>query len=388
MAKLKIDKVLIDTTIAHFINDGFSYLPFYVVILLRESYRLTYFDNSILLMAYYLGSALLSPAMGRYIDKVNRKGIMMGVGLALFGLSFLLLILPYPEYLALYGFAISMFIIGVLSTIYHPIGSMILNHKYREKAGTALGINGIGGGVGRAVFPGILVIFMTFSKNFSSAMLILTIIMAILAVYTAFDLRKENFLIPQEKKSALFKFSIPITILLIATILRTMAISGGSAMLPSYMNITLGFSSFIVGIILVLAYVSAIFGQPFLGYLSDRFGRKLLIILTSAIYGLLVIILMFMTDIYTISIVFILTYFVGLSNFPLLMALVGKLSKDSDLAENSAIIFGLGGGLGGALGTFFIGYIGEIINTHISFLIMGIISIISSIIIIFIPIKE
>ncbi|MGC8672726.1 MAG: MFS transporter [Thermoplasmata archaeon] len=388
MKSLKIDRVLVDTTIAHFVNDGLSYLPYYLMVLIREGYKLSFFQNSMILMVYYLGGAVISPLMGRYIDNIRKKGFMMGIGLALFSLSFIFLAIPYPKSLDIYGFMIGMFIISVFSTIYHPIGSMILNKKYRENAGTALGINGIGGGIGRAVFPGIFLIINEFFKDFSISLIVLTLVMAFLGLYVALDLRKEEFFVEQQKKDALFKFSLPITILLIATILRTMAISGGSAMLPSYMNITLGFNSTLVGIIMVLAYSSAIFGQPFLGYLSDKFSRTLTLVLTSVLYGVLIIILMFLENVFTVSIVFILSYFVGLSNFPLLMALVGRVSKDSDLAENSAIIFGLGGGLGGALGTIIIGFIGQIINTHISFIIMGIVSILSAIIILFIPLNK
>ncbi|MDP8011458.1 MAG: MFS transporter [Thermoplasmata archaeon] len=388
MKSLKIDRVLIDTTIAHFVNDGLSYLPYYLIVLIKEGYKLTFFQNSLILMVYYLGGAVISPIMGRYIDNVKKKGFMMGIGLFLFSISFILLAIPYPKGLSIYCFMAGMFVISIFSTIYHPIGSMILNRKYRENAGTALGINGIGGGIGRAVFPGIFLLFNGIFKDFSISLIFLTIIMAILGLYVALDLRKEEFFVEQKKKNSLFKFSLPITILLIATILRTMAISGGSAMLPSYMNITLGFNSTIVGIIVVLAYTSAIFGQPFLGYLSDKFSRTLILILTSALYGILIIILMFLQNILTVSIVYILSYFVGLSNFPLLMALVGKISKDSDLAENSAIIFGLGGGIGGALGTFLIGFMGQVINTHISFIIMGIVSIVSAIIILFIPLNK
>jgi|GEM_PF-2286666 len=388
MKSLKIDKVLVDTTIAHFVNDGFSYLPYYLMVLIREGYKLTFFQNSMILMVYYLGGAVISPLMGRYIDNVRKKGFMMGIGLVLFSLSFILLAIPYPKNLDIYGFMGGMFIISVFSTIYHPIGSMILNKKYRENAGTALGINGIGGGIGRAIFPGIFLVINESFKDFSISLIVLTLVMAFLGLYVALDLRKEEFFVEQQKKNTLFKFSLPITILLIATILRTMAISGGSAMLPSYMNITLGFNSTLVGIIIVLAYSSAIFGQPFLGYLSDKYSRTLILVLTSALYGVLIIILMFLNNVFTVSIVFILSYFIGLSNFPLLMALVGKVSKDSDLAENSAIIFGLGGGLGGALGTLIIGFIGQIINTHISFITMGIISILSAIIILFIPLNK
>ncbi|MEM3976905.1 MAG: MFS transporter, partial [Thermoplasmata archaeon] len=151
MFKIKIDKILIDTTIAHFLNDGLSFLPFFLIVLIRENYQLSFFSVSMILMSYYLGSAIISPYMGRYIDKTRKKGFLMGIGMFLFSISFLLLIPPFPHAISTYAYMGSMFVISIFSTIYHPIGSMILNFKYKENAGTVLGINGIGGSLGRAL---------------------------------------------------------------------------------------------------------------------------------------------------------------------------------------------------------------------------------------------
>lgn len=386
MKNFKIDRILIDTTIAHFINDGLSYLPFFLIILIKEGYSLSFFAESMILMSYYIGSAIVSPYMGRYIDKQRKKGLFMGIGMFLFSISFILLIPPYPQYIAVPAFMISMFIISIFSTIYHPIGSMILNYKYRGYAGTVLGINGIGGSLGRALFPVIMEGFLaTFNKNFALSIISISFIMGIISIYVAFDLRKEQIYVEKKVSRSVFKFSLPIAFFLVVTILRNTAIQGGFNLLPAFLNNTLHYSSFLIAIILLIANSTAIVGQPFLGYLSDRYGGKTMLIVTSLIPGILLILLMFVSNVYTVSTIFIITYFFGMSNFPLLMVFVGELSSDEELAENSAVIFGLGGGIGGALGSIVIGVLAQVVNIYASFIIIGIVSIAGSLMMFYIP---
>ncbi|MEM3035996.1 MAG: MFS transporter [Thermoplasmata archaeon] len=389
MFKIKIDKILIDTTIAHFLNDGLSFLPFFLIVLIRENYQLSFFSVSMILMSYYLGSAIISPYMGRYIDKTRKKGFLMGIGMFLFSISFLLLIPPFPHAISTYAYMGSMFVISIFSTIYHPIGSMILNFKYKENAGTVLGINGIGGSLGRALSPIIMEGFLAiFNRNLSFAIISASLILACVSFYVAWDLRKEEIYVEKRIKKNVFKFSYPIAFFLIATILRNTAIQGGFNLLPTFLSTTLQYSSFIIAIILLIANSTAIVGQPFLGHLSDRYGGRSMLIITSLIPGILLIILMFLNNIYLVSSIFIITYFFGMSNFPLLMVFVGELSSDEDLAENSAIIFGLGGGIGGAIGSIFIGLLAQTFNIYMAFIIIGIISIIGSIMMFYIPKKS
>jgi MFS family permease len=226
-----------------------------------------------------------------------------------------------------------------------------------------------------------------FNKNFILSIISISFIMGVISLYVAYDLRNEEIFVEKKIKKNVFKFSLPITFFLIATILRNTAIQGGFNLLPAFLNTTLQYSSFLIAIILFIANSTAIIGQPFLGYLSDRYGGKKMLIVTSLIPGILLIVLMFFSNVYIVSIIFIVTYFFGMSNFPLLMVFVGELSSDEELAENSAIIFGLGGGIGGAIGSFAIGMLAQILNIYMAFIIIGIISIAGSIMMFYIPKK-
>jgi len=381
-------RILVDTTIGHFIEDGLIFLPSYLVLFFDQLYNFSYFQNGIILAMYYIGNGLISPFTGRLIDKTKRKGLLMGLGLLALDLAFMLLIIPFPHNFALFGISTVMFFVGVFSTIYHPVGSMLINYYYKQKSGSALGINGIGGSTGRAIFPLLIAILAGLTGTKTYGIFILTFIILFPAIFISFDLRKSIVYVHNENKSKIFRYSLPVLVLFAVSVLRSISISGGNAMLPSYLNLTLNYDQTLIAILLVISYSSAIFGQPFLGYLSDKIGRRIMISITSLLYGISVIILMFQTSLISVSIALIFTYFFGFSGFPLLMSIVGDIADESQLAEISAIVWGVGGSIGAAFGTFLIGYLTNVIGATNSFLFIGVLSLISAFIVFLIPLKR
>jgi FSR family fosmidomycin resistance protein-like MFS transporter len=379
--------ILFDTSVAHFLNDGLSFFPAYLAAIIAINYDYSYLQIALIIAAYQFMGALISPVVGAYIDSAKKKGVLMALGLIFFALSYLLIVAPYPGNIAIYGFIISMAVIGIFSTFYHPIGSMILNLKYKNRAGTVLGINGIGGSLGRTLAPGIFLAYMVLTKNYKTALILMMVSFAAVGIYLLYDLRKDIFFVEKKKKGRM-RYSTPILILLLVVILRSIALNGGVVMIPTYFTKSLKYNELLVGIIIMIAYASAIFGQPLLGYFSDRFGRRLMIFSTAAIFGVSVIAMVYETGIIPITITLIITYFVGLTGFPLIMSIVGDLSDVSSLAEMSALIFGLGGGIGAGIGTFFLGFLSDQYGSRFGFIVIGAIAIISSLIVFLIPRKQ
>ncbi len=381
-------RILVDTTIGHFIEDGLIFLPSYLVLFFDQLYKFSYFQNGIILAMYYIGNGLISPFTGRLIDKTKRKGLLMGLGLLALDLAFMLLIIPFPHNFALLGISTVMFFVGVFSTIYHPVGSMLLNYYYKEKSGLAMGINGMGGSIGRAIFPLLIAILAGLTGAKTYGIFILTFIILFPLIFISFDLRKSIVYVHNENKGKIFRYSLPVLVLFAVSVLRSISISGGNAMLPSYLDLTLNYNQTLIAILLVIGYSSAIFGQPFFGYLSDKIGRRIMISLTSIFFGISVIILMFQTSLISVSLGLIFTYFFGFSGFPLLMSIIGDIADESQLAEISAIVWGVAGSIGGAFGTFLIGYLTNVIGATNSFLFIGILSIVSAFPVFLIPTKR
>ncbi len=84
------------------------------------------------------------------------------------------------------------------------------------------------------------------------------------------DLHKSIVYVHNENKGKIFRYTISVISLFVVSVLRSISMSGGNAMLPSYLNLTLNYDQTLVAILLVISYSSAIFGQPFLGHLSTE----------------------------------------------------------------------------------------------------------------------
>ncbi len=69
------------------------------------------------------------------------------------------------------------------------------------------------------------------------------------------------------------------------------------------------------------------------------------------------------------------------------MSIIGDLANESQIAEVSALVWGVGGSVGGGIGTFLIGMLSKYVGNVGSFQIIGVISIPSAILVFLIPYK-
>ena len=77
--------------------------------------------------------------------------------------------------------------------------------------------------------------------------------------------------------------------LVLVTAMRSMGQSAIMAFLPLYLREDLGYSTTEVGLYMPMAQVVGIASQPVMGLLSDRFGRKAVLVPGTAVLGLLCI---------------------------------------------------------------------------------------------------
>ena len=81
--------------------------------------------------------------------------------------------------------------------------------------------------------------------------------------------------------------------LVVVTALRSTGQSAVMAFLPVYLNEELGYEFVVIGLFMSGAQVTGIVVQPIMGYLSDRFGRKVVLVPCTAAMGLLIAALKF-----------------------------------------------------------------------------------------------
>ena len=230
----------------------------------------------------------------------NRSGLMLAVSLGLMGGSYFLLGIA-PNYW--YLFAV-MLLVGIGPSLFHPPAIASLSRKFPDRRGLAISLHGMGGSVGEVVGPVLTggLLTLTFLVAFTWRDVLQISVLPALASALAIYLMMRNIpSIDSGTGSAGTYFSSLLAllrrramlILVAVTALRSMGQGAVIAFLPVYLLEDLSFSLGRIAIYMAGAQLVGIGAQPLMGYLSDKFGRKIVLVPTLAALGLLCIALKF-----------------------------------------------------------------------------------------------
>ena len=222
---------------------------------------------------------------GGIIADVLRKywGLILALCMAGFGLGWLIVGQAPVFPLLLLGVAI----VAAAASLWHLPAMASLSHHYSHRRGTALSFHGIGGNVGDAISPvatGFLLGYLAW-QDILSIYAAVPIFIAFL-VYWAFKNIGRAVSDEEESNSgqdrmgqtkAILKNPL-IWVITFAGGIRAMAFIALITFLPSYLSNDLGLSDFRRGVYFGLLVAAGIVFTPLMGYLSDRFGRKIVLV--------------------------------------------------------------------------------------------------------------
>lgn len=348
-------RVLTLTSISHFINDGNTWVLPTVYGFMTKYLGFSNFIVGLIGTVFFVLSALASPLVSYIADKTGKPMESMGLGIILWGIGLILL-----------GFSLkidslplvflSTVIAGIASAFYHPLGAAALALTFQGSGGSALGINGAMGSLGRSLYPYItLVLFTIFNKNMMLDLLVIGVV-SIIAALPSFTV-KIVFQQTKAKASTTAKASAyAVGILTLISLFRSIFTQGVSQFLTIILLDILGFSyNAFLGEVMTGILAAAIVGQPLLGYLSDVAGRRLLQGISTG--GAVISFLLF---IYLHNIWFLPLFgFFTFSNFPLTLSLTSDLVPRNSTGLANALVWGLGVSGGGALGPFIVGLLSQ-----------------------------
>jgi MFS family permease len=232
-------------------------------------------------------SALQFPA-GALSDILSTHWVII-ISSALLGLGIAFGVLGLaPNYSVVLLAAI---LIGASIALWHPAALSVLSARLAERRGVALSMHGMGGNLGNAVGPAVVGMIIG-AMAWQAATWIMAVPMVLMAVLLFFALRR----IPgveskggngRDYISALKRLIKNRVIIgaVMANSIRAMGTSSVFAFFSLYCRQDLGFSPTKAGIYYAMMMTSGIVSQPLLGYLSDRFGRKIVIIPSLVLMG-------------------------------------------------------------------------------------------------------
>jgi MFS family permease len=377
-------RILTLTSISHFINDGNTWFLPVAFTFLIEYLGVLKVLIGILGGIFFGVSALASPLVTRIADKINLHSKIMGIGILLWGLSLILFGLSI-QINSLPFIIFSVALSGFASAFYHPLGAAMLSITYKGSAGIALGINGSMGSLGRAIYPSLtLTLFSIFHKDMLLTALILGILSLVAAIPSLFinvNLVKDD----EHKNIAKSDIKSPMIVVILLTIislLRSIFAQGISQFLPTLLVENYGYSyNFDLGEAISIALAAAIIGQPLLGLLSDRIGRRIIYGISTAGAVISFLIFLKIPSLVLLSIFGFFTF----SAFPLMLSIVGDLVPRGSASFANSLVWGLGVTGGGVIGPVLVGILAQSYNLILASELISIIGLISALLIPFIP---
>ena len=289
--------------LAHFSHHMATGVLVPILPLLREGFGLNYFQSGILVSAFSISYGLGQVPMAMLADRFNPRPIIL---LGLVGVSFTGIIASLTH--AFWQMAVCFVAMGLIGGTYHaPTSTFISQLIPSEKRGRALGMHITGGAASFSLTPaialGIASFFHTWRASFFVLALPSLLVGTMLGLTTkqvltdadhgpkGSSLSKER---PAEKTSTPEengpqKSWLEIIRALGFVVCLTMALqivfSSVSSYFPLYMVDHHNISPKWAGIVISVISVAGLIGAPLGGALSDRFGRKQVILFAFCLAG-------------------------------------------------------------------------------------------------------
>lgn len=361
VAEGTVFSILLSISVAHLLNDTLQSLIPSIYPLLKESFQLNFTQVGLITLTFQLAASFFQPFVGWYTDKNPQPySLAIGMTFTLAGLCCLSLVTHFS------GVLISVGLIGIGSSVFHPEASKVAYMASGGKRGLAQSIFQVGGNTGSAFGPLLAAaIIVPFGRSYILFFCLLALFAIILLTRVAAWAKANVQLIkPKNSKGALpdglvltkRKISISIAILLVLIFSKYFYLASISSYYTFYLiqkfELSVQSSQFHLFMFLAASAVGTFVGGP----LGDRFGRKYVIwfsILGVAPFTLLLP----YANLFWIGVLSIVIAFILSSAFSAILVYAQELLPGK-IGMVSGLFFGFAFGMGG-LGSAVLGALAD-----------------------------
>lgn len=268
---------------AHLLNDSIQSVIPAIYPILKNNYSLSFTQIGIITLAFQLTASILQPFVGLYTDKKPRPmSLVIGMILSLLGLVCLAFAANFAYIL------VSVSLLGMASSIFHPEASKIAYFASGGKRGLAQSIFQVGGNAGNSIGPLLTAfVILPFGQKFIGWVGVLAVMGIFLAVYVgrwyqnklSEDLQQLKIAKPLVKSNPISNKKIIISMIILLTLMFSKNFYMASMtsyftfFLMEKFNVSVQVSQLYLFAFLVSVAIGTIIGGP----LGDRYGRKLII---------------------------------------------------------------------------------------------------------------
>jgi len=271
-------------TVGHGLTHWYPATFYLLLPLIGNELGLSYSQIGLIMTCNYIAAAIANVPGGILVDTVGRKGLLMAVSLFWIGFPYLLIGFTHSYAMLLVCVAL----VGFGNSLWHPTAIPTLGRRYPERKGLVLSIHGMGGNVGDAIAP--IVIGAALSFFAWREVVVLNIVPGLVVALLLFvflgTMRLGTAKAGDETQSfAAYLRGVrdllrnrSLVLLSTGSAFRTMTQSTLLTFLPVYLAHDMGYSPFWVGACLFALQAAGFAASPVAGHLSDRLGRKQILI--------------------------------------------------------------------------------------------------------------
>ncbi|HYL23975.1 MAG TPA: MFS transporter [Burkholderiales bacterium] len=280
-------------TIGHGLTHWYPATFYLLLPLIGSELGLSYSEIGLIMTCQYIASAVANVPGGVLVDTVGRKGLLMAVSLFWVGFPYLLIGFTHSYAMLL----ICVALVGFGNSLWHPTAIPTLGNRYPDRKGLVLSLHGMGGNVGDAIAP--VVIGAALAVLSWRHVVVLNVapglVVALLMFAYMGTLRLGVRKAPAAESQSLAQYARglgellrnrALVLLAVGSSFRTMTQSALLTFLPVYLAREMGYSPARVGACLFALQAAGFAAAPVAGHLSDRMGRKQILIgsmVTSAV---------------------------------------------------------------------------------------------------------